>query len=251
MADIDLDPKDLEDYHPAGMIAERLFPMVPVVSEVNGYYVWDGKGAQIAEYRAEEYASTAKNTTLSGLHRAQDAVLLDQEIRVAALATDPARYPPGHTVSLYGTRQWDEPDAHGFIALDIEAGRRVVQTATGGLLPNTIVIPRLVASGMERGGESGPLPAVIDGMRVLLAAVTHVSNKGEGGRPVVDVWGKHVLLAYVAPKPALDTITLGLIFRARSWRVDDESDGAMRVSIVEAEALIAPACGYLIRDAVA
>lgn len=249
MADVDL--SELVGYQPYGMIAEHLFPVVPVVHARDDYSVWDqiGMGARVAEYRAEEYARVAYNTTIGGLHRAQDVVLLRQEIRVAQLATDPANYPLQNAVTLAGSRQWNESGAS--IDDDIQVGRAAIQAATGGLLPNTIVIPGLVAMSLMRRGDRGPLPGVIAGMRVLMATALYTPSASSA--PVVEVWGKHVLLAYVAPKPALHTITLGLIFRAQNWRVSVVEPGeyAMRVSITETEKLIAPACGYLIRDAVA
>lgn len=244
MADVDLN--ELATYHPHGMIATQLFPVVRVVHERDYYYAWDfgtEPGATLREYHAQEFAHTVQGATMAHLHRAQDLVLLDQEIRIARLATDPANYPVTNRVTLAGSRQWNNKDT-ACIDEDIQTGRKAIQAATGGLLPNTIVIPRLVARSMS---GSAPLPEVVEGMRVLIASTTYVD-----GEKFVDVWGNNVLLAFVAPGMALDQVTLGLIFRSQPWRVTEVSDAAaMRVSIEQAEKLIAPSCGYLIRNVVA
>jgi hypothetical protein len=133
-------------YHPVGMVAEAVFPVVPVRHESDVYYKWDkgqafrvertdGKstlradgtrakgvnfGASTALYVAEEYALETKITDrerdnadsalqleISKLRRVQDLVLLDQEIRVASLLTTAANYAAANTATLSGTSQWN------------------------------------------------------------------------------------------------------------------------------------------------
>lgn len=133
-------------YHPANMVAEQVFPVLPVQHESDVYWFWDkgqafrqersdGKGTLRADgarakeanfggtaksYIAEEWAletfitdreranaDSALNLEAGKIRRIQDLVLLDQEQRVANLLTTPGNYPAGNTVTLSGTGQWN------------------------------------------------------------------------------------------------------------------------------------------------
>jgi hypothetical protein len=133
-------------YHPTGMVAEQVFPVVPVAHESDYYYVWDkgsafrvarsdGRGSLRADgaksnledygatpdlYKAEEWALKTRITDrqranqdpvlqleVSKTRRVQDKILLDQEIRVASLLTNTATYASSNVVTLSGTSQWN------------------------------------------------------------------------------------------------------------------------------------------------
>ena len=106
-------------YHPQGLIAEQIFPIVPVVHETDKFYIWDrtdpfrrestlrADGAESNEvefkvttdtYSAEEYAlkvgvtdrevsnaDSVLQLKISKQKRLQDKLLVDMEARVAAL----------------------------------------------------------------------------------------------------------------------------------------------------------------------
>lgn len=133
-------------YHPAGMIAEQVFPVVKVKHESDLYYVWDKPqavraersdgygslrgdksqarelnfGATLASYQAYEFAYRTSisdrerqnqdevlNLELAKIRRLQDLVLLDQEIRVANLLTTTGNYAATNFVTLAGVNQWN------------------------------------------------------------------------------------------------------------------------------------------------
>lgn len=134
-------------YHPTGMVAEQVFPVIPVEHESDFYYVFDkaqafrlsrsdGKstlradgarslleefGATPDKYVAEEYALKTKITDrqranqdsvlqleTSKLRRVQDKILLDQELRVASLLTNASTWSGnGNVLTLSGTSQWN------------------------------------------------------------------------------------------------------------------------------------------------
>lgn len=133
-------------YHPAGMIAESVFPVVKVKHETDLYYVWDKPqavrversdgygsmradksqarelnfGATAASYKAFEFALRTSlsdrernnqdevlNLELAKIRRLQDLVLLDQEIRIANLLTTTANYLATNFVTLAGANQWN------------------------------------------------------------------------------------------------------------------------------------------------
>lgn len=303
-------------YHPANMVAEQIFSVMPVVHENDFYYVWDkGQalrsertdgsgskradgvrarlvefGAGIAQYIAEEYAyetritdrqrqnqDTALRLEVSKVRRAQDLVLLDQEIRVAKILTTAANYAAANTTTLSGTSQWN---AAGFasqtsgtqsvIEQNVDTGREAIRFATGGLEPNTIIVPRAVARVMKRDVGvrdqikytdpniliGGHLPPTLWGLKVVMPGAVNVTTpEGEAVAPA-DVWGKNVVIAYIDPNPGLDSLTLGMIFRARPWRVDQWREEPIsstfyRPSVVQSENLVSADCGYLIAAAIA
>lgn len=133
-------------YHPANMVAEQVFGVLPVVHESDYYYKWDkgqalrvertdGKGslradrtrakhvnfgASLDQYTAEEYAletsisdreranqDSVLNLEVSKIRRVQDLVLLDQELRVASLLTTTGNYSASNYTTLSGTSQWN------------------------------------------------------------------------------------------------------------------------------------------------
>jgi hypothetical protein len=133
-------------YHPMGMVAEQVFPVVPVKHESDDYYVWDKPsafrldrtdgaytlradgtesrtlsfGATVKGYRCEEYALRTRITDrmranqddalqleVSFVRRVQDLLLLEQELRVATLLTTTGNYSSSNRVTLSGTNQWN------------------------------------------------------------------------------------------------------------------------------------------------
>ncbi len=303
-------------YHPLGMIAEQVFPVVPVSNESDFYYFWDkgqafrversdGRGslradgtrpklvnfgATLKTYTAEEFAMETRITDReranadnalaleqSKVRRVQDLLYIDYEIRVASVLTAAATYPAANVVTLSGTSQWNNAsfssqtgNQHSVIKANIEAGKEAIRKATGGLLPNTIVIPRAVAAVMYNDvgladivKYTAPnlmvddlLPQTLWGMRVLIPTVPFTTS-AEGENPAMsDVWGKNVILLYRDPNPGLDALTLGLTLRQRPWQVkqyrDEQIDATVyRPGFVQAEQLVAPDCGYLLQNVIA
>lgn len=303
-------------YHPLGMIAEQVFPVVSVSNESDYYYFWDkgqafrversdGKGslradgtrpklvnfgATLKTYTAEEFAMETRITDReranadnalaleqSKVRRVQDLLYIDYEIRVAAALTTAATYPAANVATLSGTSQWNNAsfasqtgNQHSIIKANIEAGKEAIRKATGGLLPNTIVIPRAVAAVMYNDvgladivKYTAPnlmvddlLPQTLWGMRVLIPTVPFTTS-AEGENPAMsDVWGKNVILMYRDPNPGLDALTLGLTLRQRPWQVkqyrDEQIDATFyRPGFVQAEQLVAPDCGYLLQNVIA
>lgn len=303
-------------YHPLGMIAEQVFPVVPVSNESDYYYFWDkgqafrversdGKGslradgtrpklvnfgATLKTYTAEEFAMETRITDReranadnalaleqSKVRRVQDLLYIDYEIRVSGALTAAATYPAANVVTLSGTSQWNNAsfssqtgNQHSVIKANIEAGKEAIRKATGGLLPNAIVIPRAVAAVMYNDvgladivKYTAPnlmvddlLPQTLWGMRVLIPTVPFTTS-AEGETPAMsDVWGKNVILLYRDPNPGLDALTLGLTLRQRPWQVkqyrDEQIDATFyRPGFVQAEQLVAADCGYLLQNVIA
>ena len=305
-------------YHPTGLVAEQVFPVIPVKNENDSYYKWDkGQafrldrsdgystlrpdksrpkalqfGASLDSYIAEEFSlemgisdrelanqDSALNLEVSRLRRVQDLVLLDQELRVATVCLTTANN--AGSLTLAGNNQWNDVNfqsmqesQHSTIKAEIDAGTEAVRIATGGLIPNTIVIPREVAVVMYNDTglvdlvkyntndpqrsllSNNLLPPELWGMRVLCpTGLVDLTNEGEASNNQ-SVWGKNVWIGYVNPNPGLDSLTYGMIFRARPWQVYQFRDDFTRQtiyqpSIVQAEKLVALDCGYVLKSVIA
>ena len=176
-------------YHPAGMIAENIFPIATVKKESDKYYEWNkGDAFRIPDstmradgtkskrigfnlstntYSAEEYALNVQvtdrqlanadsviNLRASKTRRLKDILTLDQEIRVASLLTTQANWASTNRVQRSGTQQWNNASFDGGATYGIEAtldtGKEAVRKGTGGLEPNIIIIPSAVAKVMKK-----------------------------------------------------------------------------------------------------
>ena len=226
-------------------------------------------------------ADQVLNLEMSKVRRLQDKILMDQELRVASLFFTTANN--SGVTTLAGATQWNNAsfvsqpsNLFSQIKANIDTGITAVRQATGGLIPNTIVIPHYVAIVMSHDVGltdylkythpdlvnastpiSGILPPKLWGMNVLVPTAPYLTSvEGEPVTATSDVWGKSVWLGYINPNPGTDSLTYGLILRSRPWTVktfrrEDYEATYYDVSLVQAEQLISADCGYLIQNAVA
>lgn len=246
-------------------------------------------GATPALYMAEEYARKTRITDrqranqdsvlqleVSKTRRIQDKILLGQELRVASQLTTAGNWTNGNITTLSGVNQWNnasfasQAGTFSVIEMQFDNAREAIRKATGGKEANVCVIPAAVSRVMKRDIgvrasiqythsdilTNGTLPATLWGLKVIEpAAIYDTSVEGEAFTPT-DAWGKNVIVAYVDPAPGIDTLTLGLIFRARpwqvkQWRVEERESTFYEASIVQAEQTVSYDCGYLIQNAIA
>ena len=303
-------------YHPAGMIAEKIFPILPVKFESDKYYEWNkgdafrvpdntvradgtkskriGFNISSTTYSAEEYALNIQvtdrqkanadsviNLRSAKTRRLKDILLLDQEIRVAKLLTTQGNWASTNRVQRSGTQQWNNAN---FVTADktygieatIDTGKEAVRRGTGGLEPNTIIIPSAVAKIVKRDATlrdlikythadllvDGDLPPKLWGMNVLIPKATKNTNKeGNATQTLSDVWGNHVVMLYVTPNAVIDEVTAGYIFRvvneahspwaACVWREKAEKAEVIETEVCQSEKLVCNVAGYFIEDAIA
>jgi len=203
-------------YHPKGMIAEQVFPVLPVKKESDKYYTWDkdmglryidGLRADGTEsktisynlststYTCEEYALKTRVTDrerdnaddvlkleTSKTKRVMGQLLIGQERRLATLLTTQANYPASNRVQLAGITQWDNAGFVGSIEGDMDDGKEAVRTGTGGDDPNFIIIPSAVAKVVKRDAD----------IRDLIK-YTHADLLIDGDLPPM-LWGMKVLI---------------------------------------------------------
>jgi len=203
-------------------------------------------------------------------------LLLNREKRGVTLLTAAATYATsGNTVTLSGTEQFnnasfDSDSLVDAIEVRIDAGKEAIRTAIG-RDPNTIVIPSAVARVVKRDASvrelikytdntllvNGDLPPTLWNMRVLIPGGIYASNEEGQTFSGSDIWGKHILMAYVAPNARTPrTMTFGLTFQNQprqisKWREDGRKSDAIEISEILVEKVVSEYCGYLIRNAIA
>jgi len=203
-------------------------------------------------------------------------MMLNREKRVADVLTSASTFSTsGNAVALSGSEQWNDTDFDSdskddAIEARIDAGKEAVRAAIG-RDPNTIVIPAAVAKVVKRDPAvrdlvrytdnsllvNGDLPPTLWNMRVLVPGAVYDSAEEGQSFSGSDIWGKHVLLAYIAPNPRTPrTMTLGLSFQSQGrqtskWREDGRKSDAIEVSEILVEKVVCEYCGYLIRNAIA
>lgn len=230
-------------------------------------------------YQAEEHALEAvvddrerdnaegMDPDLEAQEAATEGVLLGREKEAADIATATATYPAGNVLTLAAADRWS--DAASNPIEDVITIREAIRSQTG-KVPNTMVIPGSVVAKLsihqkitDRMGVNGLRVVTAD----LLSALFEIPNvfiangientAAEGQTAVLaDLWGKHVVLAYVAPRPGRRTLSFGYTFRVGGWKADSYRDeprksDVFRAGEIRALKVVASGAGGLIRDAIA
>ncbi len=232
--------------------------------------------ADLVSDRERRNADTPLSPDFDTTENLTNMLLLNREKRVADLLTATGAFAAsGHIVTLSGDEQWnnaafDSDSKEDAIEVRIDTAKEAVRAAIG-RDPNTIVIPAAVAKVVKRDPTvrdlirytdntllvNGDLPPTLWNMRVLVPGGVYDSAEEGQSFSGADVWGKHVLVAYVAPNPRTPrTVTLSLSFQSQprqtaKWREDGRKSDAIEVSEIIAEKNVCEYCGYLIRNAIA
>jgi hypothetical protein len=203
-------------------------------------------------------------------------ILLGREKRVADLYTTAANYSTsGNTVTLSGAQQWnnasfDSTSKTNAIEVRIDTAKEAIRSAIG-MNPNTIIIPSAVAKVVKRDSAvrdlikytdqtllvNGDLPPVLWNMNVVMPEA--IRNSAAEGQTFTgaDVWGKNVVLAYMAPNPQTPrVVTFGLTFQSQArettrWREEGKKSDAINVAEILVEKMVCEYCGYLIASCIA
>lgn len=255
-------------YHPKGMIAEEIFPIVSVKKESDKYYIWNkgeafrvpdttmradgtrsktiGFSLTTSSYTAEEYALNVEltdrqkanadsviNLKSAKTRRVKDILMLDQEIRVASLLTTQANWASTNRVQLSGTDQWnnasyDSDAVAGSIEYRIDTGKEAIRLQTGGHEPNKIVIPSAVAKVMKR-----------DATIRSMIKYTHADLLVDGDLPP-KLWGMKVII----PKASKNTNVEG---NSTQTLTDVWGKHVLLIYVPDSPQLDELSCGYIFR----
>lgn len=197
-----------------------------------------------------------------------DLILLDREVRAAALVFNPGSYPAANRVQLAGNQQWDDPASD-----PIEDITRGLDSLV--MRPNIMVLGNAVATALRRNvqilksyngtlGDSGIVP--LEFIRDLFELDAVLVGQGwvnasKAGQPVTlsRVWGNHASLIYRDSLAGTqDRTTFGI---TAQWgdrvagNIEDPNIGmrggqVVRVGESVRELVTASDLGYFIQDAI-
>lgn len=221
---------------------------------------------ELIDDRERDNADDPLNLDIDTTEYITDLIMLDREKRIADLLTTAANFTNG--VTLTDTARWNDYTNSDPIA-DVETGKNTISAAIG-IKPNAMVIPEEVYIQLKhhpqmldriKYSQKGImnvdlLKAIFEIENIFIAASLYDINAEGQSVSLSRVWGKHVLLAFIQPRPGLKKISLGYSFHTRArqtetYREEPKKSDVIRVSEIIDEKLIAELCGYLIRTAVA
>lgn len=201
-----------------------------------------------------------------------ERLLIDREVEAAALLTSTANITQNTTLS--GTSQFSDFSNSDPFAT-VETGKQTVHSATH-MPVNTMVMGKQVwdklkyhPALLERVKYSQKAQMTTDLVaslfevdRIIVAAAGYNNTKEGQTASMSYIWGKDILLAYVAPRIAPKMLTLGLTYRwnkrqkvvQRLRGADEEDRKGTYVRVGEDyydQNVVSASCAYLIKTAVA
>lgn len=231
------------------------------------FYADDHALKGFVEREIVEQAEVSLNPEIDETETITEKLLLDREAAAAALLTNASNITQNTTLS--GTAQWSDYANSDPIG-DIRTARTTIHQNTF-KKANTLVLSKPVYDVLVDH------PAIIERIKYsqlgivteeLMARLFQVDKVliGEAGSNTANegqadslgyVWGKHALVAYVAPQVKLKMLTLGLTFTYKTrivekWWDTDRKGTYIRVGDdYYTQVIVAKECGYLIRNAIA
>jgi hypothetical protein len=188
----------------------------------NPYFCEDHALKQFVLDEDVENATTPTDPFTDATENVSERLLIAKEVEAAALLTNTAVITQNTTLS--GTARLDDSNSDPFAT--IEAGRAVIHSSTH-VDPNTLVMSREVWNKfkyhpalMERVKYSQRAQMTTDLVaslleidRIVVGAAGYNTARDGQTDAMGYIWGKDMLLAYVAPRLAPKMLTLGLTYR--------------------------------------
>lgn len=215
----------------------------------------------------QDQADAALNPLVDEVETITEKLLLDREQNAATLLFSTSNIT--QNVTLSGTSQWSDYNNSDPIG-DVRTARTTIHQNTF-KKPNTLVLgkqtfdmlvehPQIIEriKYSQLGIVTEELLARIFQVEKVLVGYAGKNGAKEGQTDSLSyIWGKHALVAYIAPQIRLRNVTLGLTFTystrtAKRWRDEDREGTYVRVGNDNYQmVLVAAACGYFIQNAVA
>jgi hypothetical protein len=227
----------------------------------------------IATDRAIKNADRPIDVKKDTMFQLQDVIMLAREKRVADAIFNGTTF-SSYTASLTGDDRWDVyTTSESDPVEDIETGKDSVMSNSL-KRPNTVIMgyevfkylrhhPLIKERVLYGGSNSDPasineraLAQIFDVDQVLVGRAQY--NSAQQGQTVSTsyVWGKYVMVAYIAPSPQqVKTVTLSMSpesqsMQTKSWRNDERAGTMIEVGHVIDEIVPCTACGYLLQTVV-
>jgi len=171
--------------------------------------------------------------------------------------------------TLSGTSQWSDYSNSDPIA-DVRTARTTIHSATF-KKPNTMILGKQVFDMLAEHPQIierikySQLGVVTEELLARIFQVEKVLVGEAGSNSAVEgqtdslsyVWGKHAVLAYIAPKVGIKTLTLAVTFtygerEVKRWYEQDREGTYVRVGKDNyVQKIVAAGAGYLIKNAIA
>ena len=237
----------------------------------NPYFCEDHALKQFVADEDVENATTPTDPFTDATENVSERLLIAREVEAASLLTSTATITQNTTLS--GTSRFDDYSNSDPFAT-IETGKQTIHSATH-LAPNTMVIgkqawdklkyhPALLerVKYSQRGQMTPDLVAsLLEIDRIVIGAAGYQTAKEGQTNSMSYIWGKDVLLAYVAPRVSPKMLSLGLTYRwnkksknvkrLRGTKEEDRNGTYVRVGDdYYDQNIVAASCGYLIKTVV-
>ena len=215
----------------------------------------------------QDQADAALNPLIDATESVTEKLLLDREYNLASFLCSTANLTQNTTLS--GTSQWSDYTNSDPIG-DIRTGRSTIHQNTF-RKPNTLILSKLVFDMLaehpqiiervkysQLGVLTSELLARVFQVETILIGEAGYNSANEGQTDAMSyIWGKHAILAYIAPQVRMKQVTLGYTFTysqrlVKRWRDEDREGTYVRVGNDNyVQAIVAVGAGYLIYNAIA
>lgn len=238
----------------------------------NPYYCEDHALKQFVTDEDRDNAPAGMDPYVDATENVRERLLVAREKELATMLTDTAQLTQNATLS--GTDQWSDYDNSDPLD-DIETAAQTVQAAIG-FRPNIAIMGQQVWDKLKyhpvllelfkytKGGQvtMEQLAALMGVERVLLGKAFYQTADEGQTEATSFIWGKHTILAYVAPRVAPKIMTLGINYlwqgktlqvkRMRGVDEDDREGTYVRVGgWYYDENIVSASAGYLLKNVVA
>lgn len=215
----------------------------------------------------QDQADAALNPLVDETETVTEKLLLDRELNAATLLTSTSNLTQNTT--LANTAQWSDYQNSDPIG-DVRLARTTIHQNTF-KKPNTFIMSKLVWDTLidhpaiierikysQLGVVTADLMCRIFQVDKIIVGEAGQNTAVEGQTDVLAyVWGKHAIVAYIAPKITIKMLTLGVTFTysqrlVKRWRDEDREGTYVRIGNDNyIQKIIAAAAGYLIKNAIA
>jgi len=280
------------EYHPEGFIVRELFPVFNVAKETDiffkygkeGMYRYKGglraPGAPSVEveydvttdsYICHEYAFSHPipkrirdnadkplNPDKDAMYMLTDLIFTDEELKGNAVAINSTTglYKAGYFTTP--AIKWDA--ANAIIVKDVETAKEKIRSRIF-KDANVMIIPQKVINAMimdadildrikytQKGIITPDILSSLFGLKVVVAYSGYLSDADVHSY----ILGENVILAYVAPRPGLKTVSFAYTFmtrdkRVRKWFSDEREADLIEVSSVFGQEIICLDAGYCLK----
>lgn len=215
----------------------------------------------------QDQADAALNPLIDETETVTEKLLIDREVSAAALLTSTANMTQNTTLS--GTSQWSDYSNSDPIG-DIRTARTLIHANTF-KKPNTLILGKQVFDMLcdhpaiiervkysQLGVVTEELMARVFQVEKIIVGEAGQNTANEGQTDVLAyIWGKNAIVAYISPVVRIKMLTLGATFtygtrEVKRWRDEDREGTYVRIGKDNyVQKLIAAACGYLVKNAIA